>query len=516
MKRYSKYLLVLGVGALTLTSCNLDEVPTTNVVVKDGQDFIESERELNMMRTGIHASFRGTMYGQPVIAEEVMLDGFNATVDFGNNYGSIHRTDDSFTASDYDTKSLWDVHYNAIKNYNVFIKEAEAYAKQSEKPTANTIIALGEAHFYRAYSYLQLVRHFAKDYDKQTATKELGVPLVLVYNQEEKPARATVQQVYDQIKADLDIAAQNLASVKGVSESKTPTIDAVRALMSRYYLDVEDYVNAANYSDMLIKSKAYKLSENEDEMASEYRNDKASVVGGVPVGEPIMQLAGSLSENGSGTNTVYTLAEGYPPLATEYGLPPYYFTSYFLPSQKLLDLYEESDLRNLWFTSGTASYLGGSLTVGSFITFIKYLGNPELNSDGVPNSRHLVKPFLISEMYLINAEANLRKGDAAAAKKALNKLQSARQASETEATEDELDNEWFKETVGEGLRMSYLKRAHRGYSARVKQRGKAANFMLSGASYDKKAMTADDKHFVWPIPTYEIKVNAKLVQNEGY
>ena len=34
--------------------------------------------------------------------------------------------------------------------------------------------------------------------------------------------------------------------------------------------------------------------------------------------------------------------------------------------------------------------------------------------------------------------------------------------------------------------------------------------------YEAKVMAADDYHFNWPIPSYEMKVNSNLEQNKGY
>ena len=82
-----------------------------------------------------------------------------------------------------------------------------------------------------------------------SAATDLCVPLVLVYDQAEKPARATVAEVYAQIKKDLDQAAGLLAGVKGAARAEKPTIDAVNALYARYYIDLGDYTNAAGHKE---------------------------------------------------------------------------------------------------------------------------------------------------------------------------------------------------------------------------------------------------------------------------
>ena len=146
--------------------------------------------------------------------------------------------------------------------------------------------------------------------------------------------------------------------------------------------------------------------------------------------------------------------------------------------------------------------------------FTKYWGNPALTTTPLRNGRQLPKPLLISEMYLIAAEAELTTNPIAA-KTDLNALQSARGASETEATVETVRNEWFKETIGEGLRMVTMKRWGQGYNGRAMQPG-AANALNQGTDYEQKVLPSTDPHFCWPIPSHEMNINKNLVQNAGY
>jgi hypothetical protein len=510
MKKIYKYLLVLALGGFSLTSCNMDVTPTTAISFESGDtlNLISNQDNLEKMENGILSSFRGCQYGEYTETEEVQCDGFNATVDYGNNYGGVHRCDQDFTSGDYYVQDMWSVNYGAIKNYNVYLSALSVYNPTDAKVQAEAKVCAGEAHFFRAWSYLQLIRHFAKAYGP-SSTSDLGVPIVLTYNQNAKPARNTVAEVYAQIKKDLDEAATDLAGEAGAIRSEKPTIDAVNALMARYYLDTKNYTQAAIYAEKVISSAAgYTLAASNDAMTKEYYNDNGT--------EPIMQLFASLSENGSGTNDIYTLMAYYGGFASHGG--GLYYNSYFLPSQKLLDLYEDNDLRlSNWFDAYYISYLGGAAYVGKYYTFVKYFGNPDLNDDGVPNGRQKVKPFMIGEMYLIAAEANFQAGNVTAAKTALNTLQGARGATKTEATLQNIKDEWFKETVGEGLRLSCLKRWGDGFTGRAGQPGALAKGVINtGASFTEKSLTADSKYFVWPIPSYELKVNENLVQNYGW
>ena len=524
MKQYKLLSLLAGVSLMAFTSCDLEEMPTTSIGLDNNEEAVVNGVNVQQFENGLYSSFRATQYGVYSLVPELICDGFNESIGSGNNYGSVHRTDASFTASDQDVESIWAGYYSAITNYNIFINDEYVKEQEAEleklmqgdneaNPDAYAIRALGVAHFFRAYTYMQLARLFAKDYDPSTAATDLCVPLVLEYNQEEKPARATVQAVYDQIKKDLEASELNLEAVDitGQVRSEAVTLDAVYALYARYYLDTHDYPMAAHYARTVVDSKRYVLASNEEEMQQEYTYDEGK--------EPIFQMAASLAENGSGTNDAYTQAGPVPDGYEAFFPKGYYLAPYYLPSFKVISLYGDNDIRlNQWFAMDHGLLLGGHPPVGpaaglAVPVFTKYLGNPALNSSIVPNARQHVKPFMIGEMYLILAEAALQANDPTTAAQALNKLQTMRGATPTAATMENIQNEWFKETIGEGLRFSCLKRWGTGYSGR---KAYIDDLVLSGADNTKKVMPADDDHWLLPIPTYERQLNDNLEQNPGY
>jgi len=232
MKNILKYALAAGIAAVMLASCDLDLVPTTSIAYTPGESPMLTATDVTEFTNGVLSSYRGLYYGVYSQTSEVMCDGFNAVVDYGNNYGSEHRMDDSFSADNYDTRDLWSGNYGSIKNFNIAIENADGVADDL-KAAARTM--KGYAFFGRASSYLTLARHFGKAYGPSAST-DLCVPLVLKYNQVEKPERATVAAVYAAIKEDLDSAAVILANAKGAVRSQKPTIDAVNALYARYLL----------------------------------------------------------------------------------------------------------------------------------------------------------------------------------------------------------------------------------------------------------------------------------------
>lgn len=539
MKQYKLFSLLAGVSLMAFTSCDLEEMPTTSIGLDNNEEAVINGTNVQQFENGLYSAFRATQYGVYSLVPDLICDGFNETVNSGNNYGPVHRTDASFTASDQDVASIWSGYYGYMVDYNnlindAYVKEQEAAFMADDADFINidayAIRALGVAHFFRAYTYMQLARLFAKDYEPSTAATDLCVPLVLKYDQEEKPARATVQQVYDQIKKDLDAAntyftklttvTVELVNAGIVTSASNPyyqcyltlndtqpgspnvNVNTVYALYARYYLDTHDYPMAAQYAKSLLGQ--YALANSEEAMEYEYVYDEGT--------EPIFQMEASLAENGSGTNSAYINGSSYPYVPEGFYLAPYY-----MPSGKLLALYESTDLRLAqWFNDTHVFRYLSSLATGIPI-FVKYYGDPNagLNNSIVPNGRQHVKPFMIGEMYLILAEASLQANDPTTAAQALNELQTKRGATPTAATMENIQDEWFKETVGEGLRYSCMKRWHIGFNGRPAYLpGKG--IVPEGTSYTQKEMPADDDHWLLPIPAYERQLNDNLEQNPGY
>ena len=497
MKRIFQSIAILVSAVAVLASCEMNLVPIDSIAYEEGGQLIQTQANLNALENGMLNSFRSIQMGEYTITSELMMDGFNATLDYGNNYGGIHRvTSNDFTSGDYYVEDYWHYNYVAIKNYNIFIAAAQ---NANEELKDNVNVVLGEAYFFRAMSYLNLARHFGKAYSATSAATDLCVPLVTVYDQAAQPARATVKQVYDQIKDDLDQAAILLAGVKGAVRAEKPTIDAVNALYARYYIDLGDNDNAATYAHKVIDSKTYALANTAAKMAAEYVNDNGT--------EPIYQVYGNLSTEGTNNNVLWTYYTADPTHGQV-------FKPYYIPTKKLIDSYEANDLRlQAWFDNTKVVQLNGSYYEGKFYVFTKYWGNPALTSS-LRNGRQLPKPLMLGEMYLIAAEAELS-SNPTAAKADLNALQEARGATPTEATVETVRAEWFKETVGEGLRMVTMKRWGLGYDGRPMQEG-AANALNQGTDYEQKVLPATDHHFCWPVPSHEMNINKNLVQNPGY
>ena len=502
MKNTIKYLFI-AVAIAAVSACDMNLLPTDAIEYNQLGQVIATREDMLQFEARIMSDYRAIHGGMYNIIEDVMTDGFNASSGFGNNYGGVHRTDDSFTSSDSYIDAYWGNHYIVIKDYNVLINALKDKINIPEGTESLATTIKGEAFMFRAEAYMNLVRHFGKNYDPDDATS-LGVPIVLKFDLYARPARNTVHEVYKQIKEDLDSAARYLADVPGELQAIYPTIDCVNALYARYYLDVKDYENAATYAGKVISTGKYTLSNTSDKLKDEFRNDTGT--------EAIMQLVGSKPSEIPNSTSVYTSMFS----SQENGVC---FRSLFLPTKKLIDSYAGTDIRkSVWFTTTDYySEVNGSYYRGDFYTFVKYIGNKAFDSSDVPGAVNMCKPFLISEMYLIKAEAEAMQDKIPAAKTTINTLQTARSATKTGGQLEDIQNEWFRETVGEGKRWTCLKRWGIGFDKREAQSGTLAkNAVMRGDYYDARNMKATDRAFLWPIPADEIKLNENLVQNPGY
>ncbi|EIM75972.1 RagB/SusD domain-containing protein [Nitritalea halalkaliphila LW7] len=118
---------------------------------------------------------------------------------------------------------------------------------------------LGEAHGVRALAYFDLLRVYGEFYDESSA---FGVPLLLApienndFNLIPNLARSSVQEVYDQILADLDVAIANL---EGFNDRGRFNFWAALSLRARVQLYRKNYTAAAADANEVINSGNFSL-----------------------------------------------------------------------------------------------------------------------------------------------------------------------------------------------------------------------------------------------------------------
>lgn len=505
----NKYIL-LPVLALTLTlaSCDMDKNPYN--AIPEGEALMTPTDFTNMsvpLYTGMRG-FVGSSYF--CTGPDEQSDDFNATVSAG--ISDLHRWD--FYTSLRSGESLYSSCLSMIASANFIIdgyNKCDMSNKSlfTDEAMATVKNVKGEAFFTRAYFLFNLAQFFCADYDESIADeKNSGVSYRTDYypssNSATYPARKTLRETYKQITDDLD-SALLYVNTAGEQASYYITTDAVKAMQARVALAMDDYTTAAEKATEVIGTNTYTLASSADRLNQMWAGNFDT--------ESIFKLAASqTSQLSSQTGLQYL------PYTTG-GAPSY------VPTQTVIDLYSDDDYRkSVYFLPLTFQTSTG--VVGNVMALNKYPEEayPYEASGGYDYARFTIEPKVIriAEMYLIAAEAYAMSGDLSNASRYLNDFKSKRIAnykaetfSSTDRIMTEIRNERHREFLGEGMRLLDLKRWHMGITRGVPQQEDIC--AMPGADYSTGLnKSADDYHFVWPIPQHEMDTNPQIVQNPGY
>lgn len=151
----------------------------------------------------------------------------------------------------------WNRAYLAIAHANEALKALDNIST-SDLQKKNAVRA--EALLCRAYAHFMLVNIFAKQYNKQTAASDLGVPYVrepettLIVDYK----RNTIKEVYDFAEQDLLEGLKYLTGDYYKNSGKYHfTPKAAIAFASRFYLFKGEYEESLKYSDRFFDNQAY-------------------------------------------------------------------------------------------------------------------------------------------------------------------------------------------------------------------------------------------------------------------
>ncbi len=502
-----KKILLITVATISLTigltSCNMDLRPPGVIETENG---FQSADDAAKLREGMYVAFRGVQGGAIASYPDYMSDLFHATTSFGNR-GNVYYNW-QWTASDSDMTSVWAGLYSYLKDVNYYIERAPiAMESMSDENKAIVSVYLGEAYFFRAYYHYMIVDKYSKCYAQSSdVNADYGIPYMTSYNATSDatkyPHRGSLENTYTQILADL-ASAEELLTTPGSKASTRLTVDALKAFKARIALNMGNYDEVIANAKPLIDEGKYALVSDSTLFANIWLSDNGE--------ETIMQLPASFSAGEGGTSYMY-----YSYIS--YNAQKDIYTPDYLPTVKLLDLYEPNDLRYQIHYKPVTVTLGGNATFDVIILY-KYVGNPELKDPNtIGNSEvNKAKPFRISEQYLNLAEAYARNGDDVNAKKYLNELRTSRGASEYTGGNvlEEIFNERTRELIGEGFLLSDLKRFNKGVSRGAAQNPEA--LFLPDLNTDFEILAGNDR-FVWPIPAEELDSNPQIrgEQNPGY
>lgn len=255
------YNTLLIASCMTLVSCDsfLDIQPKGIVIPESCDDY---EKLLNYPQV-MKASDSYPIF----MTDDVFVPDKDNFVEW-DGLGIPEQNVYTFNAEIYgdsEIDGLWEYSYNRIYYYNVVANEIMASIDATEEHKKEV---RAEALVGRAFEYLTLVNAYAKQYDPATAATDPGVPLMLDQDiNKTNLVRASIQQVYDQIKKDLDEAATFLPD--------KPRLNAFRAskpvgngMLARMYLYMSNYSEALKFAKIsleqnktLLDMKLYKVTD---------------------------------------------------------------------------------------------------------------------------------------------------------------------------------------------------------------------------------------------------------------
>lgn len=451
---------------LAFAACNdyLDIKPKGQIVPQTAEDYELMLTHNNLVKTS-------DPYTNFLTDDALLFDGFYLGLGDFENLQPFEQnlytfSDDVFGESE--TDYIWKNAYDHIYVYNTVINNVldadggEAHKKQ----------VWAEAKVGRAMEYLTLVNVYANHYDAGTATTDLGVPLITDYNNDDGQAksleRATVQQVYDQICADLNEAMPLLPDV--APNPFRASKSAAMALLARAYLYM------GRYDDALAQANAY-LDLHPDLL--DYTAYSASASLGI----------GRIDLPDGANNSENVYLRYY----------PYVFgcSGSLLASADLIASYDPADKRlELLFFDFAAFGLPGY-----------YLYAPFIQVNIMPTT---------SELYLIAAECAARADDKVTALDRLNTLRDNRIEANVPLDAADADEalrlvlaERRRELVFiDYLRLADLKRLNRepAFAQTITR-----TMMSTGETFE---LQPNSPKYVLPIPASVMRFNSKMVQNE--
>lgn len=484
-----KAILCSAVAVTALSSCEFDQYPATSLPTEQSWQTVDDATNFNV---GLLAYLRSVSGGSKSYISEVQSDLFNGRT----GLASLNRFYNwTFTNSDTESDVVWTSNYGLITAANNIINNIDNVIAAADSTDLELLHTYkGNAYFARAYGYANLVTRYCKDYDPATAESTLGLPLVTEVDVNARPARSSLAETYALIKSDIAQAKALLTNEDNMDYS-APNYNVVVALDARVSLQMEDYDNAISSAAEVIAK--YPLISDQAEFQEMWSNDDGSEI----IFEP--------------QQTDDEVANSYQEIYISYSSSLQAYNPYYLPTQGLIDLYEDGDIRkNVYFSQVTAAT--NDLVADGVYIFTKYPGNVSLKKDADDETTfyNMTKAFRVAEMYLIAAEASYMSAGNDGGY--LSTLRAARGAS-TESLSGaalltQIKNEWARELCGEGFRLDCLKRWNDA-CVRMTPQTLVAGFLLTQTNCTELNIPAGDQRFVWEIPSNDLQANTNLERN---
>lgn len=229
-----KYIAAIAL-LFGVSSCAdfLDVIPKGKVIPKTTEDYD------GMVKDPSHVS--GIQPLPDVSGDNVEMPESYITGALNSSNGRAYLWMPAFF-KDTEDDSGWVKPYAAIFTMNIVIERV----MDSEGGTAETKNrVMAEAKINRAYYHWTILNQYAGAYDKNTASKDLGAPVMLKSDLEVKAVRATVERTLAAILDDLNIDPMWLPTTGEPGNKYRITRQALHAFKARVHFYMYNYDLAA-------------------------------------------------------------------------------------------------------------------------------------------------------------------------------------------------------------------------------------------------------------------------------
>lgn len=482
-------LLFFTLSILVFGSCSddfLDKNPTEFV---DYEGATKTTENLMTLLNGIHrslyisyedqsqAGLGGLMQQTDIVGDDIVFPITNGWFLQVYNWSALSNENSD------DVRFPYRTYYRIIRNANTIINATDA----AIGTTADKNIVKGQALLYRAFCHFQLVQLYGKRYVNGETNSQLGVPIILAIGNDNFP-RSTVEEVYAQINQDLDEANVLLVGYSKPNNSHL-NLKVAQGLKARVALTQGNWEIAADYANKARSGMSLMSIVNYGAGFNDYNN--VEWMWGSHINEVQTQYFGNFGAYMS-RNFSSTVIRSCPKAI----------------NSKLYAMIPATDVRSTIF-SKDGNHPNLSLTTA----FAKFpYTSQKFLAIATGDSRCDVPYMRAAEMYLIEAEAKARLGQADAASvlfdfEVSRNPQYVLSSNTGQPLVDEILIQRRIELWGEGFRFFDIKRTN-------------APLDRTGANHDSgitngvMSVAPADKRWQWLIPKAEINANPLVEQNE--
>ncbi|MCW9706465.1 RagB/SusD family nutrient uptake outer membrane protein [Fodinibius salsisoli] len=425
---------------------------------------------------GVYGSFTDFTYAFSWLGvTEIISDNADKGSSPSDTGTDKHLLDNlEFSSTTPSIESVWTKWYKTIGRATYAIEYTENFEMSDEQLRSRLI---GEAKFLRAVCYFYLVRYFG------------DVPI----QEQDLTQRAPQEEVYQYIIADLESAAEVLPE-KGVYAEEDlgrATRGAALSILSKVYLQRENWQQALDYANQVIESGQYSLADNYEVIwREEGENGPGSIFE--------IQARGESTAHGIQQYSTTQGARG----------PSGWGWGFNTPTQDLVDAYdsEGDEIRK----DATIIFAGETLWDGREVS--PSIENPRYNEKayssanaGAGDGDKNMRIMRYAEVLLIKAEAANELGQTGEAQSALNQVRD-RVDLDRVTTGDQ--NE-LREAIWKERRLELAFEHDRWFD--LLRTGQAAEVMQGhGKNF------VEGKHELFPIPEEQLRKTPQMEQNPNY